>query len=581
MRNIRLLRGLPGGASALLFAVACSGIAAAPLSASSTLVPKRHLSSSKAPRNLSAPVVTGAAVRGRKLSTTKGSWSGARPLAFHYAWLRCDAAGARCARIAGGTGGTRSLTNSDMGRALYVQVSVTNGFGTARASSAKVVVSAPTVPARGRRSAVAPASSSAPVITGWPLRVGSTLTATAGSWSGTPASSYTYRWSRCDVNGTNCATAATGSSTKYSLRSVDLGSTIEVTVTAVNAAGTSSAGSTPTARIAPAAPRFGPQTLFGVHSDLTWYHDASFHSAVIAADAGVLHAQLSRNSLLWHLVEKSKGSDDWSATDDVVSKLVAAGITPEFTVYGSPSWANNVPTSTPDSYLYVPQDPAAFQRWVADYASFLQRAAARYSGKVNLWECGNEENEHYFWKPAPSVSQFVTWYKACRSAILAGNPQAKVAVGGLAGVIIPGYSPDISGRTFLKQMLAAGAPVDHVAIHPYAIHNQSPAVHVPWDGNFDDIGQIRDFLDAQGLQNVDIWVTEWGWNAARLGAQTQSDLVMKSLEMLRTDFPYVTYAFYFCDFDRSGYTYGLLDANLKPKVAGASFGRFVRTLRAG
>ena len=315
--------------------------------------------------------------------------------------------------------------------------------------------------------------------------------------------------------------------------------------------------------------------MFGVHSDLTWYPDAIFHASVVTADAQVLHAQLSRNSLLWHLIEPSQGAYAWSATDDVVSKLLAAGITPEFTVYGSPSWANNVPTSTDDYYLYVPQDPAAFQQWVSDYASFLRTAAARYAGKVNLWECGNEENEHYFWKPAPNVSQYVTWYQACRSAILAGNPLAKVAVGGLAGVIVPGNAPDISGTSFLSQMVAAGAPVDHVAIHPYAVHNQSPAIHVPYDGNFDDIGQFRDFLDAHGLQNVDIWVTEWGWDSVAVGTQTQASYVLQSLQMLQTDFPYVTYAFYFCDFDRSGYSQGLLDANLSPKPAGLAFAQFM------
>lgn len=562
----------------VLLAAACSGIAAAPVATAGIRVPARHLSGGKAPRNLSPPVVKGRALRGRTLSATHGRWSGAGRLAFHYAWSRCVAGGRRCGRISGATNRTYVVRRSDLGRMLYVRVSARNGFGTASAASARVGVS---VPVLGVQATAAPTNVSAPVISGWPLTVGSTLTASLGSWTGASATGYQYRWSRCDASGTKCVATAAGSGASYVLRPADVGSTITVTVQAANSAGAGSAVSTPTARIAPADPHGRVTTLYGVHSDLTWYRDARFHSAVIAADAHILHAQVSRNSLLWHLIEKTPGSYDWSATDDVVSKLVAAGIVPEFTVYGSPSWANGVPASTPDSYLYVPQDPAAFQRWVAEYAAFLRRAAARYAGKVRFWECGNEENEHYFWKPAPNVGQFVTWYEACRSAILAGDPHAEVAVGGLAGVIIPGNSPDISGTAFLEQMIAAGAPIDHVAIHPYAIHDQSPAVHVPWDGNFDDIGRFHDFLIAHGLPGVDIWVTEWGWDSARLGTRLQAEYVTKSLEMLRSEFPYVTLAIYFCDFDRVGYTQGLLYANLKPKPAATSFASFMRSLGGG
>jgi hypothetical protein len=97
-----------------------------------------------------------------------------------------------------------------------------------------------------------------------------------------------------------------------------------------------------TARIAPGGPHATPHTLFGVHSDLTWYGDASQHAAVVNVDSKILHAQISRNSLLWHGIEAKQGTYNWGVTDDVVNKLIAAGIQPEFTVYGSPSWAKRL-----------------------------------------------------------------------------------------------------------------------------------------------------------------------------------------------------------------------------------------------
>ena len=396
-----------------------------------------------------------------------------------------------------------------------------------------------------------------------------------GSWNGSTPPTFTYVWRRCDLEGVKCSVVASGPDSTYRLAASDVGRTIMLTVKAVSPGGTGYGNSVPTARIAPGTKPRTSHTLFGVHSDLTWYEDAGQRAAVVNADSQILHPQISRNSLLWHQIEATQGTYNWSVTDDVVNKpLVSAGIRPGFTAYGSPSWANGVPTSTPESYLYVPQDPNAFRRWVGEYKSFLKRAAARYAGKVNIWECGNEENEHYFWKPAPSVSQYLVWYRACRNAILAGNPRAKVAVGGLAGVLFAG-SRDVNGKSFLQQLIAAGAPIDHVAIHPYAGHGQSPAVHVPWDDNFDDIGQVRGFLDSQGLQNVDIWVTEWGWDSQAIGAKAEANYVLESLQMLRANFPYVTYAFYFCDFDRVGYNYGLLDATLNPKPAGSAFARFL------
>jgi hypothetical protein len=517
------------------------------------------------PVNVTRPALSGQALDGQVLTVSNGTWTGTAPITYAYQWYRCDPSW-NCSGIAGATANTYTLTSADVGSLVYAVVTASNTAGQAsiRTYASHTIVGVP------------PSSVGVPVVSGWPLSAGVVLAGTTGSWSGSAPISYTFRWKRCDAGGVNCALIVAGSASSYRLTAADVGSTIMLTVVAANAQGSAWANSVPTARIAPASPA-ASQVLIGVHSDGIWSNGGpAFVTKVVNADAQVLHAKVSRNSLLWHAIEPQQGIRNWSRTDDGVTKLLAAGIKPEFTVYGSPSWANGVPTTTDHYYLYVPQDPAAFQRWVNLYASFLTLAATRYAGKVNLWECGNEENESYLWKPTPNVNQYVTWYKACRNAILAGNPQAKVAVGGLAGVIIGGGTPNISGRSFLQQMIAAGAPIDHVAIHPYGSSQQSPAVHIPWQGNFDDIAQIRDFLDANGRQNVDIWVTEWGWSTPAISPQTQADYVAKSLQMLRSHFPYVTIATYFCDYDRDNYTQGLLDTNLNPKPAATQFATYAQ-----
>ena len=79
-------------------------------------------------------------------------------------------------------------------------------------------------------------------------RVGSRLSASAGSWSGTGLT-FSYAWQRCDAAGTNCATTNVAGSS-YSLTNADAGATLRVVVKAQNAAGTASATSAATAVVA-------------------------------------------------------------------------------------------------------------------------------------------------------------------------------------------------------------------------------------------------------------------------------------------------------------------------------------------
>jgi len=89
-----------------------------------------------------------------------------------------------------------------------------------------------------------PKSAARPVISGTP-RVGQTLMATPGTWTGSP--SFTYQWQRCDSAGTNCGDIAGATGQSYVVADIDGGSAIRVVVGARNAFGTATAASTPTA----------------------------------------------------------------------------------------------------------------------------------------------------------------------------------------------------------------------------------------------------------------------------------------------------------------------------------------------
>jgi hypothetical protein len=82
--------------------------------------------------------------------------------------------------------------------------------------------------------------------------VGSTLTASTGAWSNAPTT-YSFQWSRCNTSGSSCVavTAATGSI--HLLSDADAGTTLRVSVTASNLAGSSVAVSAATAVVSPAS----------------------------------------------------------------------------------------------------------------------------------------------------------------------------------------------------------------------------------------------------------------------------------------------------------------------------------------
>ncbi|HEY2543156.1 MAG TPA: hypothetical protein VGH92_08890 [Gaiellaceae bacterium] len=113
-------------------------------------------------------------------------------------------------------------------------------------------------------STAAPSNTSLPSISG-SARDGSLLTASHGSWTGSPTS-YAYQWLRCDAQAGNCASIAGATSNTYTLTTADVGHRVRVQVTATNASGSGNATSRPTAVVQAtgAAPKnTSPPTISG------------------------------------------------------------------------------------------------------------------------------------------------------------------------------------------------------------------------------------------------------------------------------------------------------------------------------
>jgi hypothetical protein len=181
------------------------------------------------PVNASPPTISGTAREGQTLTSSSGSWGGATPISFVYAWQRCDASGANCATISGTTGATYQLTSSDVGKTVRTRVTATNADGSGQALSAPSGVIA--------KPGSAPAPSSQPSPKGNPVE-GQKLTAQNGTWTGSGPLSFAYQWQRC--TGSSCVDIAGAQSKTLVLVHADVGAKVRYQVVATNSAGSGS-----------------------------------------------------------------------------------------------------------------------------------------------------------------------------------------------------------------------------------------------------------------------------------------------------------------------------------------------------
>jgi hypothetical protein len=82
-----------------------------------------------APQNSTPPTVSGTPTEGQTLVAADGTWQGAAPIAFTYAWSRCDATGAGCTAIAGATNKAYVLVAADIDKTLRLAVTAKNTLG--------------------------------------------------------------------------------------------------------------------------------------------------------------------------------------------------------------------------------------------------------------------------------------------------------------------------------------------------------------------------------------------------------------------------------------------------------------------
>ena len=176
----------------------------------------------QAPVNTSPPVISpeGNQVIGTVFTSGNGSWFATRPLTFEYRWTRNGTP------ISGATSQTYTSVSADEGQTLRCEVRATNAFG----------VSSYIASSNSSTGVSLPVNTVAPVISG-STTLGSVLTTTNGTWTGTSPITFSYQWKR---NGVSIGGAT---SSTYTLVAADSSANITCEVTGTNVAGSVTAGS--------------------------------------------------------------------------------------------------------------------------------------------------------------------------------------------------------------------------------------------------------------------------------------------------------------------------------------------------
>ena len=199
-------------------------------SASATAAPTEAVAA-LAPWNQTRPIISGAVEAGATLSVSTGTWNGTPPLSYAYQWESCNPQGQECAPILGAEASSYDVGPLEQEDSIRAVVTASNLAGSA---SVTVAVGGAAI-----------VNTSQPSILGV-ARVGSTLSALAGAWSGSAPIEYAYQWEACAVSGEPCANIPGADTPTYTPAEAQTGDTLRVVVTATNPSASVSATSQPT-----------------------------------------------------------------------------------------------------------------------------------------------------------------------------------------------------------------------------------------------------------------------------------------------------------------------------------------------
>jgi hypothetical protein len=276
--------------------------------------------------------------------------------------------------------------------------------------------------------------------------------------------------------------------------------------------------------------------------------------------------------------------------DELVFQASLYGLRVMVDVTGTPKWANGG------------KAPNVMPKRLSDLTAFTRMLSTRYNGRnghgvVSLWTVWNEPNLQLFLTPQfagkkiVGPANYAKLYRAAYAGIKAGNPGAKVAIGGTSArgrdKPLAGNSASIAPGTFAKLLARQkGLKFDAWAHHPYPTSpNLPPLQKVRYPNvTLSTLPKFEADLKKFFHRSVPVWITEYGHEtkpAERHGVSlaTQAKYAKQALTIAKND-PNVQMFIWFVFRDSAGNPWqsGLFSAGGSPKPAYSAFGAVARLI---
>jgi hypothetical protein len=268
----------------------------------------------------------------------------------------------------------------------------------------------------------------------------------------------------------------------------------------------------------PAGKEFGFRGLFHLH-------DISPRSnAELIEVAG---GNAARMPMSWWGLEPSRDTwheNIWAAYDRTYDAMVAAGITPHFTIEGAPPWARDLglPQLCLDAeFCTYPPARSELHEW----DEFVTEVATRFPrATIEIW---NEPNFIGAWRSGPDPERYAQLQAHAYDAAKRVDPSIQVLSGGLGESLKPN---SLSLREFLDRAYAATPSLkghmDALNFHTY------PGPRLGEDSEFAaTLQDVREVRALHGDTATPLYVSETGYTTTGPSAVSQRE---QSHRLLRT-----------------------------------------------
>ncbi len=298
-----------------------------------------------------------------------------------------------------------------------------------------------------------------------------------------------------------------------------------------------------------------PKLYFGTVAHL-FYTDYN-RALTLANNAGFewVRQQVQWNNIELDVAEGQPADYGWEDLDVVVDAAEAQGLNLMVSIVRSP------PQYTADGSTGLPEDPK-------NLGDFVEDMALRYGERIHAYEIWNEQNLAHETGGTVSTDDAGTYVEMLREAytrIKAVNPNAYVVAGAPSPTNVSDPSLAVSDTEYLIAMYEYQDGIvrnyfDAQGIHPMGAANppdtlypDNPSDADGWNDHpslyFRHIENMREIMDRYGMNDHQIWITEFGWATENVspgyeyGAQNsyedQAAYIARAIELTYEEYPWV------------------------------------------